>query len=216
MPHAASRLITLLAIGALAVVACGGDDPFDLGDVSEADIADGADGGSDTGDESGSDDNDGSPTGPGFGDFISGEITVTGDEEGTYAVDDPTLDFVSGGGCLDGNFGISIQPRAADTGFTVMQLSAEVDADLSGGVTGTYPVEDVALLVVTNTDFGTGPTYRGPGTLVISEHDTGGATGDLNARRMAITIDGSLAGSPSDGGGEVEVSAELVWVMGCP
>jgi hypothetical protein len=40
-----------------------------------------------------------------------------------------------------------------------------------------------------------------PGT-AITEHDTGGASADLNARRMAITSEGNLEGDGSDGDGE--------------
>jgi hypothetical protein len=210
------RLVALLTIGALAVVACGGgdDDSTELGDVA-ADASVASDNASSSDDDTSADGDGGASSEAGFGEFVSGEIIVTGDEDLAYSVGDPSLDFISGGGCLDGTFGIVIQPRQTDTGFSVMQLSAEIDEDLSGGATGTYPVEDISLLVVTDTDFGTGPTYRGPGTMVVSEHDTGAAT-DPNSRRMAITFDGKLAGSPSGGGGEVEVSADVVWVMGCP
>jgi hypothetical protein len=72
----------------------------------------------------------------------------------------------------------------------------------------------MTLLVVTDGDLAAGRSYEGPATMVVSEHDTGGPTSDLNARRMAITLDGTLAGSPS-GGGEVDVSADVLWVMGC-
>lgn len=89
-------------------------------------------------------------------------------------------------------------------------------ADLSGGAIGTFPVEKVALVAVTDGDVPASRSYDGPATMAVSEHDTGGATSDPNARRMAVTFDGSLAGPPSDRGGEVEVSADVEWVMGCP
>ena len=65
-----------------------------------------------------------------------------------------------------GQFGMSIQVREADTGFTAAQLDAGIDADLSGGATGTFDVDDLELLAITD--------------------------------------------------GEVDVAADVLWVMGCP
>lgn len=48
--------------------------------------------------------------------------------------------------------------------------------------------------------------------MVISEHDTGGASADLNARRMTVSLSGSI---PSDDG-EINVDIDYRWVMGCP
>lgn len=223
MRQSTRRLVVLLAIGAFAVAGCGGgdDDSIDLGDVSADanDASDDANSSNDdnrSDDDNGSDDDDSSPSEAGFGEFISGAITITGDEELTYSVDDPALDIIGGGGCGAGTFGFTLQARESDTGFTAMQLAAEIDADLSGGATGTFPVETLSLVTVTDGDVAASRSYDGPATMVVSEHDTGGATSDPNARRMVISFDGILVGSPSDGGGEVEVLADLVWVMGCP
>jgi hypothetical protein len=213
------RLVATLAIGAVALVACGGgdDDSIDPGDAAaDANDVSGDASASDDDDDGGSADDDSSSSEAGFGEFISGEITITGDEELTYSVDDPAFDYIGGGGCGTGTFGFTLQAREADTGFTAMQLAAEVDADLSGGATGSYPVEQLGLVTVTDGDVAASRSYEGPATMVVSEHDAGGATSDPNTRRMVISFDGALVGSPSDGGGEVEVSADLVWVMGCP
>lgn len=216
MRHSTPRFVMFLAIGALAVAACGGgdDDPIDVAtSEAEAPAAEVAEEASDAA-ETGSDESSSSEVG--FGEFISGAITLAGDENATYSVDDPTLDFVGGGGCGADTFGVTIQVRRADTGVTTMQLSAEVDGDLSGGGTGTFPVQKMSLVTVTEGDPVESRSYDGPATMVVTEHDTGGATSDLDARRMAISLEGALAGSPSDGGGDVELSADLLWVMGCP
>jgi len=217
MRQSTRRLVVLFTIGAVAVAACGGgdDDSTELGDVA-ADASDASDDASSSDDDTSADDDGGSSSEASFGEFISGAITVTGDEELTYSVNDPALDFIGAGGCGTSTFGITVQVRESDTGFTAMQLATEIDADLSGGATGTFPVENLGLVTVTDGDVAASRSYEGPATMVVSEHDTGGATSDPNARQMVFTLDGLLVGSPSDGGGEVEVLADLVWVMGCP
>jgi hypothetical protein len=216
MRPSARRLVTLLTIGALAVAACGGDeDSTGPGDVAVDAGDSSADGGS-SDDDAPADDDEGSTSEAGFGEFTSGSITVTGSEDLTYSVDDPAFDFIGAGGCDTSTFGFTVQVRDSDTGITTMQLATVADADLNGGATGSFPVENLSLVAVTDGDVAASRSYDGPATLVVSEHDTGGATADLNARRMVLTLDGILVGSPSDGGGEVEVAADLEWVMGCP
>lgn len=121
-------------------------------------------------------------TASGFGEFVSGTVTLTGAEEPTYSTGDPAYTF---------------------------------DADLSAG-TGTYGVEDVTLIDVTDGDLAASRSYSGPGTMSITEHDTGGVSADLNARRMAITLEGTLEADGPDGDGEVDAAADVLWVMGCP
>ena len=38
----------------------------------------------------------------------------------------------------------------------------------------------------------------------------------LDERRMAITLDGTLEARGSTPDGEVDVAADVLWVMGCP
>lgn len=47
--------------------------------------------------------------------------------------------------------------------------------------------------MVADGDLAAGRSFEGPTTMVVSAHDTGGPTSDLNARRMAIRLDGTLA-----------------------
>jgi len=232
MRRSTQKLVALLATGALALAACGGDgdsdDAADTGDTAAEQTDGGADGdGADSGsdgsdssdsgsgsDDSGSDDSDGDSQ-PGFGEFVSGTITLTGAEEMTYTVGDPAFDFIGAGGCGGGQFGVSIQVLDADTGFTAAQVGAGVDADLDGGGTGTFDVDDMDVLIVPDGNLAAGRTYDGTGTMVVSEHDTGGADAVLNERRMAITFDGTVSGT-GEAEGDVDVAADVLWVMGCP
>jgi len=219
MTRSTPRLLALMAVAAMAVAACGGSD--DAGD--ESDSVETASGSAASDAETADDEDTSSGDGgsseaseAGFGDFLSGTITLGGAEDSTYSIDDPTYAFVGAGGCSDSNFGISINGREADTGFTAFQINAGIDADLSGGDTGTFDVEEMTLLVTTDGDIAASRTYSGPGTMSITEHDTGGASMDLNARRMAITLDGTLEATGPDGEGEADVTADVLWVMGCP
>jgi len=179
-------------------------DVIDADETTDDEMSDDADTGTDS--DEASDD-----SGPGFGEFESGMVTLSGAEQMTYSIGDPAYTFVGAGGCGGGSFGMTVNATEADTGYTALQLSAQIDSDLDGGGTGTFEVEEISLLVATDGDLAASRSYDGPGTLVVSEHDTGGANGDLNARRMAITLDGTLSGD-----GDVDVAADLVWVMGCP
>jgi hypothetical protein len=214
----AFRIAAVLAVGSLAVAACGGgDDDAGAGDDAiEADTDEATDDatGDDaaTGDDGGAgDDGDSSAAAAvGFGELASGTIVLTGAEDQTYAVDDPSYVFRTGGGCGGGEFGMTIMANDAASGATAFQLDAIVDADLTGGVTGTFDVEDISLAVITDGDLAGSRTYEGPGTIDITEHDTGGATDDPNARRMALTLEGSVAGTGPENDGSVDVSADIV------
>ncbi len=208
-----SRLLTLAVAAALAVAGCGGDDVSDVVDSGEASADADADVGSDS--DSDVEDTSSDDSGPGFGEFVTGTVTLSGAEDAVYTVDDPAYTMIGAGGCAGGSFGITVNAAEAETGFTALQVSAQIAEDLSGGGTGTFDVEDVSVFAVTDGDIAAGRSYDGPGTITIAEHDTGGPSADLNARRMAITLEGTLVGT-GDTDGEVEVAADVVWVMGCP
>ena len=207
-------LVTFVAVGSLVAAACGGgdDDSSDVPDPVEEQVED-----SESEQDAGRDDEGDSTVDSEavFGDLISGTIGFSGAEDVTYVVGDAAYKFTGAGGCSAAEFGISVNTTETDTGYTVFQLDAAVDADLNGGGTGTFEVEEMTLLAVTDGDFSSSRTYEGPGTVSITEHDTGGADNELNERRMAITMEGSLEAG-SEGEGTVDVSADFVWVMGCP
>jgi hypothetical protein len=227
MRLASSRRLSALVIAAAALVlaACGGGDgdgdadPGDLGgiiddareQVAEDRAAEGADGDNGDGPADG-----GAADAPAFGEFAALNVTVLGTDTATYVLDDLDLTWVGAGGCGGSNFGVSINAVEAGTGFTALQLSAQIDEDLGGGATGSFPVEEMTLLLVTDGDIAGARSYAGPGTMVIEAHETGGATSDPNARRMDLTIEGSLEAAGVDQVGTVEVLADVVWVMGCP
>ncbi len=202
MRRSAPILLALAAVGAFALAACDGSD-----DPSNA-----------VGGDTGSEGDVESPgeTEAGVGEFVSGTVTLTGAEESTYSIDDPAYTFFGAGGCSDTNFAISFNAREADTEYTALQLEAQIDADLNGGGTGTYDVEKMTLIAATGGDLAASRTYSGPGTMSITEHDTGGSSADLIARRMAFTLEGTLEADGLDGEGEVDVAADVLWVMGCP
>ncbi len=206
----------LAAVGSLAFAACGGSDDVSdaIDSIGSAPANDVSDDGAAADQESDAATSDSS--GAGFGEFISGTIAFSGGEDETYAIDDPASAFTGSGGCGGGQFGFSINAVAPDTGYTLFQLSAGMDEDLSGGATGTYDVDEVALLVVPDGDLSASRRYEGPGTIAVTEHDTGGIDSDLNSRRMAITLEGTLDAMGSDADGTVDVSADVLWVMGCP
>ncbi len=207
----------MLVVASFGFVACGGDDEA-ADPAAKAQDAQDADADADAGAEGASDGGQGAGDGNafGFGGFSSGTVTVTGIDEASYSVSDPALQWNGGGGCNATQFGIVVNANESDTGFTAMQLTAQIDADLNGGGTGTFDVEGVTLLLVTDGDVAAGRPYRGDGTMVIAEHDTGGPSSDPNARRMAITIDGTLESTTTGVDGTVDLVADLVWIMGCP
>ena len=207
-----------MVLAAFVLAGCGGGDDEssfdDLEDAIESGDASDSDDGSDDGSEGDDDQND---TGPGFGEFESGTIVLTGDEQVTYDVADPALGFISGGGCGGENYGLSVnvQDRAAQV--TMAQISAGIDEDMSGGRTGTFPVEDISLLIVPDGDMMSSRSYSGPGTLDVIEHDNAAPDFVLNDRRTVLSITGTLEASGADDPeGTVELDADLVWIMGCP
>jgi hypothetical protein len=211
----------MVAVAALVVAGCGGDDD-DGSSVDEAvdeavDETSSNDGSSDDGNSDDDDRDDSSDEGPGFGNFESGEIVLTGAEEVTYAVGDPALGFISGGGCGGENYGISVNVQNAEAQVTMAQISAGIDEDMSGGRTGTFPVEELSLIVIPDGDMMSSRTYEGPGTMEVIEHDNAAPDFILNDRRTVLSITGTLeASGPDDPAGTVELAADLVWVMGCP
>ena len=215
------RVLSSVAIAALVVAGCGGgDDELSFDDFQDAvegdDPDDDTDGNSsnDDGDDGSDDDGD---EGPGFGGFESGEIVLTGAEEVTYAVGDPALGFVSGGGCGGENYGLSVNVQNQEAQVTMAQISVDIDEDMSGGRTGTFPAEEVSLIVIPDGDMMSSRTYDGPGTLDVIEHDNAAPDFDLNERRTVLSITGTLEASGADDEeGTVELDADLVWVMGCP
>ena len=90
------RLLALATVIALGLAACGGSD--DVSDVVDTDAAPpgAATPDVDTGTDS---DETSDESGPGFGEFVSGTVTLSGAEEAIYSIDDPAYTFVGAGGC---------------------------------------------------------------------------------------------------------------------
>lgn len=206
--------LAMLVIGA----GCGGSDG-DLSAPAQADsdtaqdtpVDDEAtpDADADTSDDDTSDDD----TAVGFGELMEGTFVLTGAEEKQYDVGDDQLAFRVGGGCEAGNFGMSIQ--VTDPGGTIpyAMFTAQMEEDLSGGVTGEFDDVEVEVTVFPEGDTSLAETYKGLITMVISEHDTGGANSDFNERRMTMSLVGTVSSSSA---GDVDVDANYRWVMGCP
>lgn len=203
---------------ALVVTACGGDDDLSLDDIQDAVESDdeSGDSGESGSDESGDDDSGDAAEGPGFGNFESGAIVVSGAEDVTYSVGDSALGFISGGGCGGENYGISVNVQDADAQVTMAQISANIDEDMNGGRTGTFPVEEVSLMIVPDGDMMAMRVYEGPGTMDVVEHDNAAPDFDLNERRTVLSITGTLDGANPETEGTIELDADLVWIMGCP
>lgn len=200
--------IAMLMIGA----ACGGSD----GDTSqpaqgdaETDTVE-----DDTADdeETPDEDDSSSDTTVGFGELIEGSFVLTGAVEERYDVGDDQYGFRVGGGCEGSAFGFSVQVNDAAVTTTFATFEALADVELSGGVTGEFDAVDFEATVFADGNTSLAESYSGPVKMIISEHDTGGADADLNARRMTVTLLGSV---PSDSG-EVDVDITFRWVMGCP
>jgi hypothetical protein len=180
-------VLTILMIGA----GCGG------GDGSSTELVE-----DDSGDE----------TAAGFGDVIEGTFLLSGAVEEQYYVSDDELAFRTGGGCQDGAFGfvVNVQDAAGTTTFAT--FGAEGQEDLSGGVIGEFDAIDLAVTVFPGGDMSLQQRYEGPVRTIISEHDTGGVDADPNARRMTVTLLGTI---PTDDG-DLDVDVTYRWVMGCP
>lgn len=148
----------------------------------------------------------------GFGELMEGTFLVTGAEDERFHVSDDELAFRLGGGCSDGRFGFSIAITDAAGEMTLAMFNAQMAEDLSGGVTGEFESVDADVTLIPDGDFSSSVRYEGQVRMIISEHDTGGVSADLNARRMTITLLGTLPGDD----GEVDLDVTFRWVMGCP
>lgn len=194
------------ALATLIIVAgCGGSDALE----SVQDDADPVENEEATPDE---DDTSSTDTAAGFGELMEGSFILSGAVEEQFDVSDDQFAFRTGGGCQDGVFGFSIQVNDTAGTTTYAIFNALIQEDLSGGVTGEYDDVDFDVSIFPDGDMSLGETYDGPVKMIISEHDTGGVDADLNARRMTVTLLGSV---PSDAG-DVDVDITHRWVMGCP
>ncbi len=201
-------VLTMLMVGA----GCGGSDD------SSTDVVDGV---SDTVEgsipetEATSDatpDDSGDETAVGFGDLIEGTFILSGAVEEQYFSTDEELDFRMSGGCQDGAFGFGANVQDAEGTTTFAIFGAQGQEDLSGGITGEFDDVDLEVTVFPGGDMSVSERYEGPVRMVISEHDTGGVDADLNARRMTVTLLGTISGDQ----GDVDVDVTYRWVMGCP
>lgn len=200
--------VALLLLGA----GCGGSDdgtPADTGAPTAADSVPADDG--TPADENDQTDEAGNGAGPGFGNLIDGEFTLTGATEVDYRVGDEGLAFRTVGGCQADTYGFGVHVTDAAGTMTYAMFSVEGQEDLSGGVTGEFQ-SDLEATVLPGGDMTLGERFSGPVTMVLSEHDTGGADFDLNERRMSVQVDGTAAGES----GDVDVAVAYRWVMGCP
>jgi len=157
-------------------------------------------------------DDSGDETAVGFGDLIEGTFLLSGAAEEQYYSTDEQLDFRMSGGCQDGAFGFGANVQDADGTTTFATLGAQGQEDLSGGATGEFDAVDLEVTVFPGGDMSVSERYEGPVRMVISEHDTGGVDADPNARRMTVTLLGSISGDE----GDVDVDVTYRWVMGCP
>jgi hypothetical protein len=189
------RPVSLLLALTLTLAACGGDDDgADPGDTADRATTTTA---VDPGGESGGD------SGAGFGEAIEATVALSGAVEQTYALGDGEI--ILGGGCQGTRFGVQIQVRDA-AGSTAVNAQVDVDEDLTGGVTGTFPADPVLVQVFGDEQ----TTYRGAGEMTITAHDAADA---LNDRRIAFELEApGLEGSD----GALDFSATSTWVMGCP
>lgn len=157
-------------------------------------------------------DDSGDETAVGFGDLIEGTFLLSGAAEEQYYSTDEELDFRMSGGCQDGAFGFGANVQDADGTTTFATFGAQGQEDLSGGATGEFDAVDLEVTVFPGGDMSVSERYEGPVRMVISEHDTGGVDADPNARRMTVTLLGSISGDE----GDVDVDVTYRWVMGCP
>ena len=151
-------------------------------------------------------------TAAGFGELIEGTFIFTGAVDERFYVSDDELAFRLGGGCQGDQFGFSVAVNDAAGETTFAMVTAQMQQDLSGGVIGEFEAVDAEITLLPGGDITLADRYEGPVRLVISEHDTGGASSDLNARRMTITLLGTVTGDQ----GDVDVDVTFRWVMGCP
>jgi hypothetical protein len=148
----------------------------------------------------------------GFGELIEGTFLLSGAAEEQYFSTDEELDFRMSGGCQDGAFGFGTNVQDVGGTTTFATFGAQGQEDLSGGATGEFDAVDLEVTVFPGGDMSVSERYEGPVRMIISEHDTGGVDADLNARRMTVTLLGSIPGDE----GDVDVDVTYRWVMGCP
>ncbi len=179
-----------------------------IDDAAEATSNDTVDNEPDTSDQA--DDTDAADVG--FGELIEGSFLLTGAVEERHFVGDDDRAFRLGGGCQGDQFGFSVNitDAAATTSYAV--VSASLNEDLSGGVTGEFDDVDADVVVFPGGDMSQEQAFDGPLRMIISEHDTGGVDSALNDRRMTVTLLGAL---PSDDG-DLDVDVTFQWVMACP
>jgi hypothetical protein len=201
-------VLTLLMVGA----GCGGSDDSSTDLVEGApDAVEDSTSEADATSDATSDDS-GDETAVGFGELIEGTFLLSGAAEEQYFSTDEELDFRMSGGCQGGGFGFgtNVQDVGGTTTFAI--FGAQGQEDLSGGVTGEFDAVDLEVTVFPGGDMSVSEQYEGPVRMVISEHDTGGIDSDLNARRMTVTLLGTIPGDE----GDVDVDVTYRWVMGCP
>ena len=148
----------------------------------------------------------------GFGELIEGTFLLSGAADEQYFSTDEELYFRMSGGCQDGAFGFGANVQDVGATTTFATFGAEGQLDLSGGATGEFDAVDLEVTVFPGGDMSAQESYEGPVRMVISEHDTGGVDADFNARRMTVTLLGSITGDQ----GELDVDVTYRWVMGCP
>lgn len=209
------RLAMALLAMMFALSACGS-----VGDALEeaADSVDEAEAVAGNG-ESDADDPD-ATDGPGFNEAIEADVALTGATQASYGTGDADTLFRLAGGCIPADtptFGVNLQvldtseeALGGGPGVTAVSVTGSVEADLAGGSTGTFDLEDLAVTVFDPPgDIAAGQEFRGEGVLDITVHD---APAEHAERRMNLTITGEgLSGDA----GEVDLEVDLVWVMGC-
>jgi hypothetical protein len=192
-----------LGIAILALAACGGDDDSSdarppVGDTRPAATA--GDSGNDGGDDPGAT----------FGQVLDGTIELSGAVDETYEPDDTTR-LVAAGGCQGSQFGVQLQVNDTSIPQTIVNAAASVDADLSGGTTGTFEIADLQVEVFERGDLSQRRSFRGPATVEVTEHK---ASAELHDRRMTLSI--AAEGLTTSGDPPLDFGVEIVWVMGCP
>ena len=201
-------VLTMLMVGA----GCGGSDDSSTELVEGASdaVEDGTSEADATSDAQ--PDDSGDEAAVGFGELIEGTFLLSGATEEQYFSTDEELDFRMSGGCQDGAFGFGANVQDVGGTTTFATFGAQGQEDLSGGATGEFDPVDLEVTVYPGGDMSVSERYEGPVKMVISEHDTGGVDSDLNARRMTVTLLGTIPGDE----GDVDVDVTYRWVMGCP
>lgn len=195
----------------LAATGCGGgsDDASETGQDA-ATPTDGDASGSDADAATDSGDADDGVT-AGFGELIEGTFVLSGASDQEFSVGDDGLSYITTGGCQGGEYGFGVTVLDDGAQMPFAQIGVQGQEDLSGGATGEFAGAALEVSLFPDADSPV-ESYEGPVTMVISEHDTGGADFDLNERRMTVSLFGTI---PSDAG-DLDVDVTYRWVMGCP